>query len=291
MSSDAAAEEAEGAQKNEQEEADVFAGEKTHSFRSGALVVHTFEDFMENAIGGVITRASKDLARWAAEVAPEGQWRACQTVELGSGCGLVSSVLMKLGADVTVTDMQELLPHLEYNLGLNAEQGCGQRSIQALDWGSQNDRDALRRRLGPQGASAIFAANCVYSIDTVEIFLATVKALSGPETLALMCGVPVPPEAEHDVTMIDALLAACPDFFDSYLLEVPGGAANAGVGKRLQSSPLAASLGKPHGLTAAALADGIWLFKLPGSPCPSWLRPLLKLEAAATSRTESLDGA
>ena len=22
-----------------------------------------------------------------------------------------------------------------------------------------------------------------------------------------------------------------------------------------------------------ALADGVWLFKLPGSPCPSWVRP------------------
>ena len=26
-----------------------------------------------------------------------------------------------------------------------------------------------------------------------------------------------------------------------------------------------------------ALADGIWLFKLPGSPCPSWVRPETKL--------------
>ena len=32
-----------------------------------------------------------------------------------------SEALLKMGAHVTSTDLEELLPHLEYNLSLNAE--------------------------------------------------------------------------------------------------------------------------------------------------------------------------
>eukprot|EP00913_Durusdinium_trenchii_P026474 g24840.t1 len=290
---------------------DEFAGEKQHHF--GKLVVRTYEDFMENAIGGVVTRASKDLARWAAEV-PQN-WHGCQVLELGSGCGLVSSALLQMGASVIATDLAEILPHLRYNLSLNDCEGCADWHVQALNWGSLSetcpqmlqghhgkaevtriksqksldaeDRSALRAKMRHDGADAIFAANCVYSRDTVEMFLSTLQGLSGPQTLALMCGVPVPPAIHGDVSIIDELLGALPCFFDSYLLEVPGEAD--GVLGELRSasdskdsndqnfSPLATELGGARGLTAAALADGIWLFKLPGSPCPSWARPLLVL--------------
>mmetsp|Transcript_67223 Transcript_67223/g.160319 ORF Transcript_67223/g.160319 Transcript_67223/m.160319 type:complete len:117 (+) Transcript_67223:3-353(+) len=115
------------------------------------------------------------------------------------------------------------------------------------------------------------------------MFLATLQALCSPDTLALMCGVPVPPASllAGEVTILDGLLAALPRFFDSYLLDVPGGVENAGIGQE-QDSPFASELARPHGLSAAALADGIWLFKLPGSPCPIWARPILKLPAEVT---------
>ncbi|CAK9015389.1 unnamed protein product [Durusdinium trenchii] len=271
------------ADQEQEHDFDEFAGEKQHHF--GKLVVRTYEDFMENAIGGVVTRASKDLARWAAEV-PQN-WHGCQVLELGSGCGLVSSALLQMGASVIATDLAEILPHLRYNLSLNDCEGCADWHVQALNWGSLSDRSALRAKMRHDGADAIFAANCVYSRDTVEMFLSTLQGLSGPQTLALMCGVPVPPAIHGDVSIIDELLGALPCFFDSYLLEVPGEAD--GVLGELRSasdskdsndqnfSPLATELGGARGLTAAALADGIWLFKLPGSPCPSWARPLLVL--------------
>jgi len=266
----------------EEHEFDEFAGEKEHKLQDGRLVIRTYEDFMENAIGGVVTRASKDLASWAAKVPKD--WHGCKTVELGSGCGLVSSALLKMGASIVATDLSELLPHLEYNISLNASAGCSDWKVQALNWGSSSDREALRSKLGADGADAIFAANCVYSRDTVEMFLTTLKALSGPETLALMCGVPVPPvQRGSDITesIIDEFLSVCPDFFDSYLLEVPGEEDKPNESK---DSPLATRLASSHGLTASALADGVWLFKLPGSPCPSWVRPLLTLPSTRSER-------
>mmetsp|Transcript_1671 Transcript_1671/g.2933 ORF Transcript_1671/g.2933 Transcript_1671/m.2933 type:complete len:276 (+) Transcript_1671:72-899(+) len=261
---------------------DEFAGEKEHQFQGSGcnLIIRTYEDFMQNAIGGVVTRASKDLARWATEVPKD--WHGCQTVELGSGCGLVSSALLRMGAHIIATDLPEILPHLEYNISLNACSGCDEWHVQALNWDSSSDRAALRSKLGSSGADAIFAANCVYTLDTVEMFLETLKALSGPDTLALMCGVPVPPAMLQDgeTSIIDAFLSACPRFFDSYLLEVPGSLEDSGEELREQKdSALALQLASPHGLRASALADGIWLFKLPGCPCPSWVRPLLVLES------------
>ncbi|CAE7325160.1 unnamed protein product [Symbiodinium pilosum] len=235
---------------------------------------------MQNAIGGVVTRAAKDLATWAAEANPHATWHGRRAVELGAGCCLVSSALMKLGASVIATDLPELLPHMEYNLQLNQEGPPARGSWRAepLNWDSAEERDRLAAMLGADGADAIFAANCVYGRDTVNMFLTTMLALSGKQTLALMCGVPIPPAAlaAEEISILDEFLAACPRFFDSYLLKVPGGVENAGVA-RPQDSPLAAELGKPHGLPAAALADGIWLFKLPGEQCPHWARPALTI--------------
>jgi len=126
---------------------DEFAGEKEHQFQGSGcnLIIRTYEDFMQNAIGGVVTRASKDLARWATEVPKD--WHGCQTVELGSGCGLVSSALLRMGAHIIATDLPEILPHLEYNISLNACSGCDEWHVQALNWDSSSDRAALRSKL------------------------------------------------------------------------------------------------------------------------------------------------
>ena len=129
-------------------------GEKQHVFQDG-LLVKSYEDFMENAIGGVVTRASRDLVAWC--LSAPLRWREQHTLELGAGCGLVSSALLRLGACVVATDLSELLPHLEYNLSLNAT-GEGQWRVRALNWESESDRSELRAEMG--APDAIFAANC-----------------------------------------------------------------------------------------------------------------------------------
>eukprot|EP00933_Yihiella_yeosuensis_P044436 TRINITY_DN39563_c0_g1_i1.p1 TRINITY_DN39563_c0_g1~~TRINITY_DN39563_c0_g1_i1.p1 ORF type:complete len:314 (+),score=65.93 TRINITY_DN39563_c0_g1_i1:53-943(+) len=274
---------------DDEEEGRTFGGEQEWHFRNKTLTVRSFEDFVDVAIGGVVTRASADLTRWAAEVCPDGYWKGRSSVELGSGCALVSSALLKMGARVCATDLEQLLEHISYNLSLNAAPSSEEYQTFSLDWGDAGSRMALRERLGPGGADAIFAANCVYAHDTAVPFLATVKALSGPETLALMCGVPVPPAGKNDEgCLIDTFLAAAPDFFDCHLIEVPGGLEKAGRadkdGNAVYPDGLATSLASSkEGLTAGALADGIWLLKMPGAPVPSWLTPMLSLQARTSS--------
>jgi predicted nicotinamide N-methyase len=55
-----------------------------------------------------------------------------RAVELGSGCGLVSCVLARLGADVTATDMEGNLPLLGDNLRANGAGGSAGTSSQRL---------------------------------------------------------------------------------------------------------------------------------------------------------------
>ncbi|CAK0894560.1 unnamed protein product, partial [Prorocentrum cordatum] len=238
---------AECAEPREEDPADEnggFGGDKQWHFCDGGLVVRAFEDFMEAAIGGVVTKASVDLARWCAERCPEGTWGGRRCVELGAGCGLVSGALLRRHARVVATDMEPLLEHLRWNLSLNAEDGSPEHGVEALSWEDGASRQALRARLGPDGAGAVLAANCVYSHDAIGPFLATVEALSGKETLALMCGIPVPKAlgqgaaagqgpastepgaateeatasecASEEATLIDGFLAAAPGLFDAH---------------------------------------------------------------------------
>lgn len=286
MASDPAQDGAKACGPEEEDDENCFQGESERVFCGGRLSVSTFEDFVAYAIGGVVTRASQDLARWAAESAPEGFWQGCDCMELGSGCGLVSSTLLKLGARVFATDLPELLPHLEYNLKLNSEASSSRYSVRALDWASQAAREELQRSMSSGRAKGIFAANCIYDHEAVRPFLSTIMAFSGPETVAIMCGVPVPTSApaSGQASYLDSFLAAVPEFFDCHLLLVPGGAESAGRGRSqgdLEGSGLAASICRTHGFTPGALADGIWLLKIPGAPCPGWLTPLFSLEAKA----------
>lgn len=262
---------------------ECLGGEREWTFRGETLVVRTYEDFVEAAIGGVITAASVGLARLVADSAPENEWRGLRCVELGSGCGLVSSTLARLGAQVFATDLEPFVPHLEYNLSFNptppAEATPAPRCL-AFDWGDLASRTATRKEIGDSGADAIFAANCIYGREIVPDFLGAVAALAGPTTLAFMTGIPNPPDGDT-CSMVDAFLDGAPVAFDLYLV--------AARGSDDVKSPLvetvrvlgepAAVLGSRHGLTGGNLADGVWLMLPAGAGLtpPAWLRPILRL--------------
>lgn len=267
----------------------VMGGEREWLFRDGSLLVRSYEDFVAAAIGGVITTASSDLARFAAEAAPHDAWEGLSCLELGSGCGLVSSTLLQLGARVYASEQEQFLEHLEYNLSLNRPQGAVSECL-PCDWGSAESRAALRERLGPDGAHAIFAANCVYDREAVEPFLATLSAAMGPKGLAFMCGVPVPPVRHDGESFLDAFLAAAPLQFACYLLDFKAGKPM--PESRQREEQRAAEAGRPenlgpagriaaeHGLSEGQLADGVWLLWRPGGPpLPQWLpKALVRLE-------------
>lgn len=268
-------------------------GEREWRFRDGALVVKTYEDFVDAAIGGVVTTASVDLARYVAEAAPSGYWQGRQCVELGSGCGLVSSTLLRLGASVTATELEAFLPHLRWNLQINSgelEEPRQEPKVEDLDWGDPAARLRLRERLGAAGASAVVGANCVYDPSTVPIFLDTVQALSGPSTLAFMCGVPVPRSAASSTapgtlsergTILDAFLEGAQKVFDCYLIEGACGVRSAEVSPppATPAGPgIAEVIAAANGVTVRELADGIWLMLPEHVPPPAWVKTRLKVE-------------
>merc|ERR1712232_432709 len=155
----------------------------------------------------------------------------------GAGCGLVSSTLLKLGAEVTATDLEgPFLGHLESNLQLNTADGLRVPRCHALDWCDSASRSGVRSLLGDAGVDAIFAADCIYDVAIVQPFLATIAALAGPHTVAFMSGVPHPPSCPTKATtdddfysMLDAFLDAAPLSFDCYLVT-----ANADIGSDVQ---------------------------------------------------------
>ena len=57
-------------------------------------------------------------------VFPLGYWTGKQCVELGAGCGLVGIVAWLLGAHVTLTDIEDAVPHTNKCLQTNVKQIC-----------------------------------------------------------------------------------------------------------------------------------------------------------------------
>eukprot|EP00927_Polykrikos_kofoidii_P026814 TRINITY_DN23810_c0_g1_i1.p1 TRINITY_DN23810_c0_g1~~TRINITY_DN23810_c0_g1_i1.p1 ORF type:complete len:334 (+),score=52.51 TRINITY_DN23810_c0_g1_i1:88-1089(+) len=206
----------------------VPGGDREWRFRNGALTVKAFEDFVAGAIGGVVTAASIDLSRFVAEEAPEGTWRGRLCVELGSGCGLVSGTLAQLGARVVATEQVPFIEHLQWNLQLNVPPGTSEdvARCEPLDWDNPASRQQLRQAIGDAGADFIVGANCIYATEAVAPFLAGISALTGPSTVAFVCGVPQPTMDQSDATgretILDAFLAAAPSCFDCYLVSSGG---------------------------------------------------------------------
>lgn len=303
-----------GASNHDGVEDDAPGGEREWRFCGGSLVVRTYEDFLNAAIGGIVTTASADLARFAAEVAPEQYWRGRSCVELGSGCGLVSSVLLRLGARVLATELDPFLSHLRWNLQLNAPDSVEESCVAAFDWGDVEAQQATLRRLGTGGADAIFAANCVYDKDAVPILFSAVRSISGPSTETFVCGVPVPRSAAASSssslptvssaaasvggaamqgTILDAFLGAAVQEFDCYLLRGADASHGPEATDMRQQAVLcpepnndnptelgvAAVIASQHGVSVGQLADGIWLFLAPGRCLPPWVRPQFCLKA------------
>jgi predicted nicotinamide N-methyase len=137
-----------------------------------------------------------------------------RAVELGAGCGLVSCVLARLGADVTATDMEGNLPLLRDNLAANrvrpqirlphdmrkasdsfpravpAEGTAGVR-VAPLLWGAEaarrvasavpDDANCIRRAAaapGSHGFDLVVATDVMYVHEAVPALLAALRALS-----------------------------------------------------------------------------------------------------------------
>ncbi len=112
-------------------------------------------------------------------------WGGKQCIELGAGCGLVGLVAWLNGAQVTLTDLEDTIPHTEKNINTNMDRWKAKNNlmppyekldIKALSWGKENS-STLNRTY-----DVILGSDIIYHPDTVVLLLETLDVLSTTET-------------------------------------------------------------------------------------------------------------
>ncbi|XP_067310614.1 protein-lysine methyltransferase METTL21D [Pseudorasbora parva] len=108
-------------------------------------------------------------------------WSSMNVIELGAGTGLVGLVAATLGANVTVTDLEDLQPLLKLNIEKNQHLiHTGSITAKVLKWGG-SVKDFLPH------PHYILMADCIYYEQSVEPLVETLKLLAGPETCIICC--------------------------------------------------------------------------------------------------------
>ncbi|NXX57042.1 MT21D methyltransferase, partial [Scopus umbretta] len=101
-------------------------------------------------------------------------------LELGAGTGAVGIMAATLGANVTVTDLEELQELLLVNIENNKHLVTGSVRAKVLKWGE----DVTEFQPPPD---YILMADCIYYEESLEPLLKTLKDLTGPDTCVLCC--------------------------------------------------------------------------------------------------------
>ncbi|KAL0602516.1 Protein-lysine methyltransferase METTL21D [Plecturocebus cupreus] len=101
-------------------------------------------------------------------------------LELGSGTGAVGLMAATLGADVVVTDLEELQDLLKMNINMNKHLVTGSVQAKVLKWGEEIEDF-------PSPPDYILMADCIYYEESLEPLLKTLKDISGFETCIICC--------------------------------------------------------------------------------------------------------
>ncbi|XP_043930222.1 protein-lysine methyltransferase METTL21D [Protopterus annectens] len=101
-------------------------------------------------------------------------------VEIGSGTGIVGIMAATLGANVTVTDLEELQDLLTRNIEENKHLITGSIEAKVLKWGE-------KKASGLGCPDYVLMADCIYYEESLEPLIETLKELVGPETCIICC--------------------------------------------------------------------------------------------------------
>ncbi|KAM3851386.1 protein N-lysine methyltransferase METTL21D isoform 1-T1 [Vipera latastei] len=101
-------------------------------------------------------------------------------LELGAGTGLVGLVAAGLGANVTVTDLEEVQDLLKVNIENNQHLVSGSIQAKVLKWG-EDVTDFL------PAPDFILMADCIYYEESLEPLVKTLRDLAGLDTFILCC--------------------------------------------------------------------------------------------------------
>ncbi|XP_034531716.1 protein-lysine methyltransferase METTL21D [Notolabrus celidotus] len=108
-------------------------------------------------------------------------WADSRVLELGAGTGAVGLMAAALGAQVTVTDLEDLQTLLRRNIQENqALIKTGSITAKVLKWGED-----VSEFLPPP--HYILMADCIYYEQSIVPLVETLKLLSGPETCIICC--------------------------------------------------------------------------------------------------------
>jgi len=134
-----------------------------------------------NKCGGHLWRCATILLKYFEneKLFPKRFFEGKRILEVGAGTGLVGIALSKIGAIVTLTDLQFLLPLMNENIHLN---NLSPEQIQAkeLCWGETDCTPFCEPPL-----DYILAVECIYLEDLFEPLLKTLEKLSSPNTIIL----------------------------------------------------------------------------------------------------------
>mmetsp|Transcript_29100 Transcript_29100/g.37521 ORF Transcript_29100/g.37521 Transcript_29100/m.37521 type:complete len:305 (-) Transcript_29100:154-1068(-) len=177
------------AQEIEDEQKDSSIWELNYEFTSTSVRMMEDWDGSDGAggslagiqwIGGVVLSRFLDCL----EVFPPKYFQGKRCLELGAGCALPSLLLAKLGAEVTITDIdtEKCLPNIELNLSPQEQQE--RVRVRYLCWGDYSNEAELSPPF-----DIILAGDCMYQDACVEPFLQTMWRFSDSKTEIYVAGV------------------------------------------------------------------------------------------------------
>jgi predicted nicotinamide N-methyase len=112
------------------------------------------------------------------------QFKNKRIVEIGSGTGIVGLQVCALGGNVTMTDREEYVELINYNIKKNENVLTGTANAKTLFWGDEldeNDHDF-------QKLDFIIIANCVYhSIELDELIKTICNLCPENSSTRLLC--------------------------------------------------------------------------------------------------------
>lgn len=142
--------------------------------------------------GGAVWTAGAALATYITKNAPPGRnpqsngtvtlapWRGVNVLELGSGTGIAGIAAAVEGANVLLTDKDDLKPLMAENIRLNRDQiEIGLADYEAFDWAAPPPNEVSKGSW-----DVVLGAELASSSTDVPLFVDTIASLLGPDGAA-----------------------------------------------------------------------------------------------------------
>ncbi|KAM4664437.1 protein N-lysine methyltransferase METTL21D [Discoglossus pictus] len=130
-------------------------------------------------VGCVVWDAAIVLSKYLES--PEGpRLEGRAVLELGAGTGIVGIMAATLGANVAVTDLEDLQELMKTNIKDNAHLISGSCQAKVLKWGEEISEFL-------PSPDYILMADCIYYEESLEPLLKTLTDIAGSKTCVLCC--------------------------------------------------------------------------------------------------------